>query len=74
MKKLLFLFLIMFLFSCEKKETCWECITRQTKDITLNNRYCDKTEDEIKKIEQLGTFYHNLFGEWWHQTTICKLK
>jgi len=74
MKKLLYLFLLLFLFSCEKEIPCWECITQQTKDIILTNTYCDKTAEEIKEIEKKGTFYHNLFGEWWHQTTICKSK
>ncbi len=36
--------------------------------------YCDKTPDEIKIIEQQGTFDNNLFGYWWHQTTTCELK
>lgn len=77
MKKLLFLFLLVFLFSCEKADLpkdeipCYECITQQTKDIILTNIYCNKTADEIKDIERKGTFSHNLFGEWWHQTTVC---
>jgi hypothetical protein len=75
MKKLIpILFFVLVITSCEKKIPCWECITKQTKDITLINIYCDKTADEIKDIEVKGTFYHNLFGEYWHQTTVCRLK
>ena len=36
--------------------------------------YCDATKEEIAEIETKGTFVHNLFGIWWHQTTTCKLK
>jgi len=52
MKKLLFLFLIIFLFSCEKKpETyCWKCSWSDYPSIVLTK--CDKTVDEIIQFER----------------------
>lgn len=73
MKTLLF-FMLLILFSCEKEPPCWECEMRQTKDVTLYFKFCDKTEKEIRHYEEINTFYHNAYGIWWYQTTVCKLK
>lgn len=74
MKKLLFI-LIVILFSCEKKESiCWECVIHQTKDTDVIQIYCDKSEEEIRHIEKINTFYHNLHGNWWNQTCECEIK
>jgi hypothetical protein len=75
MKKLMFLILVIFLFSCEKNESiCWECEMKQTPEIVLHFEFCNKTEEEIHHYEEINTFYHNLYGTWFYQTTTCKLK
>jgi len=85
MKKLLSLLFVVFLFSCEK-QVCWECITIKTDPTStsldipkgfnriLTEEICDRTEEEIREYERMYTYTHNLFGIWWHQTCICKLK
>lgn len=74
MKKLLFLLLIICLFSCEKVPNCWECKIQQTKTKVITQQYCDVTEDKIKEIEKQNTFSHNLNGVWFNQTCKCTLK
>jgi len=52
MKKLIpILFALLLLTSCEK-ENCWKCqfVSMTKGDIT--KEYCDKTQEEIVKIEQ----------------------
>lgn len=74
MKHLLAFIMFIFLFSCEKEDPCWHCEMRQTKKTTLYFTFCDKTEEEIRNYEEINTFTHNFGGEFWHQTTTCKLK
>ena len=89
MKKLVLLFILpLILTMCEKEESkiCWTCLTVKIDPTSrdpnipkgfnriLTQDYCNKTEKEIQRIEELGTFYHNVFGISWHQTTVCTLK
>ena len=58
MKKLICLFLLMFLFSCEKQEAtyCWRCeLYTSFLDYTKVTIYCDKTIDNIIAIEKEGS-------------------
>ena len=85
MKKLLLLLVIIVLFSCEK-EICWECVTIKTDPAStslaipkgferiLTEEICGRTKEEIRNYEEMYTYTHNLFGIWWNQTCICKLK
>jgi hypothetical protein len=52
MKKLLFLFVMIFLFSCEKEEEthCYKCDT-QAKNFTSSLTTCEMTDSEIRKFE-----------------------
>jgi hypothetical protein len=72
--KILYSLVFMFLFSCEKDTTCWECKIQQTTTKVIIQEYCDKTNAEIENIEAQNTFNHNLNGAWWHQTCVCKRK
>ena len=72
MKKLLFI-LIVVLFSCEKAEYCWECRikTEVTEGVVIE--FCDKTEKEIRHIEDINTF-SNALNNWHQQSCKCEIK
>ena len=51
MKKLLFLLLVIVLFSCEKEQYfCWQCDTK-AKNFESSIITCEKTVDEIKDFQ-----------------------
>ena len=50
MKKMLYLILLIFLFSCEKEKDCWEC-TQSWVGYEEVFIMCNKTEEEIRQIE-----------------------
>ena len=55
MKKLLFLFLLVFMFSCEKQKEptyCWRCELKCLMFGTTESKVCDKTAAEIIEIEK----------------------
>lgn len=55
MKKLLFILLVMFLFSCEKDDPrCWTCNIhpdRTGSSYSYNEQVCNRTSSEIKDYE-----------------------
>ncbi len=73
MKKILFLFLLVFLLSCEKQKEattpvpekfCWTCEFyyptyryRNWQPSTIRRVVCEKTEDEIRSYEKEMSYY-----------------
>lgn len=67
MKKLMFLFLIMFLFSCEKKEEpspnvnkvvvkyCWDCIEKMNNS-SASYKICNKDSIDIVRYMIAGPY------------------
>jgi hypothetical protein len=69
MKKLMFLFLIIFMFSCDKeeKETCWTCIDKYGVEILDTQIICDP----VIAASENGKRWKDKWGVW-HLITCTK--
>jgi hypothetical protein len=70
MKKLIFLFTVVCLFSCEKpKETCWQCAT-----VTENQRVAELNEICDNDYQVVLSNARKLNGYSGTKTTTCQTK
>lgn len=64
MKKILILFVLLALFSCDKKEYCWKCMREMRAVDEYYSRItqeCGMTVDEARAYEMNGTYSSTMF-------------